>query len=99
MESLVELALLRLMRRDDELAHRLERVLAFGPFGERPREGIPHLRELAEEDVFLAREVREDRSRRDVGRLRDVRQRRRVVAAFGEELVRRARDRLACPLL
>ena len=73
-------------------AHRLERVLALRPLGERLRERFLHERKVAEEDVFLAREVGEDRPRRDVGCLRDLRQGRVVVAALGEELARRGRS-------
>ena len=94
----VEVGLLELVQREDELAHRFERVLAFRPFGERLRERFLHDRKVAEEDVFLAREVGEDRPGRDVGRLRDLRQGRGVVAALGEELTRGAGDRLARPL-
>src|SRR2546430_15887301 len=95
----VEVGLLELVQREDDLAHRLERVLSFWPFGERLRERVFHERKVAEEDVFLAREVGEDRPRRDVRRLRDLRQGRGVVAALGEELARGAGDRLARPLL
>ena len=98
-QLVVEVALLGLVQGEDETAHRLERIHAFGPLGQRFRKCLPHGREVAEEDVFLAREVGEDRSRRDVGCLRDVGKCRGVVAALGEKLVRGAGDRLARPLL
>ena len=99
MELGVELVLLGLLGGEDELAHDFECVLALGPFGDRPRECVLHFVELAEEDVFLAREVGEDRSGRDISRRSDFGQGRGLVAALDEELVRRTHDRLARPLL
>src|SRR6266542_2439546 len=95
----VELVLLGLLGGEDELANDFECVWALGPFGDRPRECILQFVELAEEDVFLAREVGEDRSGRDISRFSDFGQGRGLVSALDEELVRRTRDRLARPLL
>ena len=54
---------------------------------------------LAQEDVLLALEVGEDRPRRDVRRLGDLRERRLVVAALGEQPQRHPGDLLARLLL
>src|SRR5262249_21917432 len=51
--------------------------------------------EGGKEDVLLAREVGEDRARRDAGDLGDVRQRGRVVPALDEQLDAGPREGLA----
>src|SRR5262249_5160318 len=84
---------------DDEVTERRKGVLPRRALGERLLELVSHVFEVAEEDVFLAREVREDRPGRDAGGLRDVGERRRVVAALDEELEPRAGDRVAGLLL
>ncbi len=82
-----------------ELAERVDGRGAGRPLVEPPLQLVENAALLAEQDVFLALEVGEDRPRRDVRRLGDLGERRLVVAALGEQPQRRAGDRLARLLL
>jgi len=50
---------------------------------------------VREDQLFLAREVRGDRARRDLGRVGNLLDRGRVEAVLGEEIERDLRDRVA----
>src|SRR4029079_7665696 len=74
--------------------------LALAPLAQALVRALDQRVEKAEDDVRLGREVLEEGARGDLGRIGDLRGRRRLVALLDEEPRRNGHDRLAgAPLL